>query len=147
MITLISSILKVEPPNATMRLQTLTQTPFPDQPIPVQHVPTVQRYEEPVNVQGASPPSSPPAPAASPPEPHRTPAPGSQVPAQRPQGIRQLSSMLSSAIWDLSSLLEDSPTLSSKQVAELLRSLASRLEYADISLRHPVSQTCPEGGR
>ena len=122
----------------------VTRTPLPDQPIPVQHVPTVQRYEEPVYVQGAYPPSSPPAPAARSPEPHRTPAPGSRVPAQ---SVRQPSFMPSSAIWGLSSFLEDSPTLSSKQVAELLRSLASRLEYADVSLRHPVSQTCPEGGR
>ena len=62
------------PSTETMRSKTLTRTPFPDQPIPVQHVPTVQRYEEPVNVQGAYPPSSPPAPAASSPEPHCTPA-------------------------------------------------------------------------
>ena len=55
--------------------------------------------------------------------------------------------MLSSDIWDLSSLVEDSSTLSSKQVAELFRFLASKVENADISLRHPESQTCPEGGR
>ena len=56
---------------------------------------------------------------ASSPEPHRTPAPSSPVPAQRPRRIRKPNSMLSSDTWDLSSLVENSPTLSSKQVAEL----------------------------
>ena len=133
--------------NALPPLTTLPAQPFPNQPIPVQHAPSVQQYEEPVHVQGTYPPSSPPAPAASSPEPHRTPAASSPVPAQRPQRIRNPNSMLSSDIWDLSSLVEDSPALSSKQVAELLRFLASKVENADISLRHPESQTCPEGGR
>ena len=136
--------------------------PLPVQPIPVQLPPSEQHYEEPVSVQEAYPPTSPhrgnhspppmtprspPAPAAGSPGPQCTPAPSSPVPAQRPQRIRKPNSMLSSDIWDLSSLVEDSSTLSSKQVAELFRFLASKVENADISLRHPESQTCPEGGR
>ena len=155
------------PSNPPLHPQPIPAQPLPVQPIPVQLPPPMQQHEEPVSVQEACPPRSPPAPAASSPGPHstpvpsspvpapaagspgphRTPAPGSPAPAQRPQRIRKPNSMLSSDIWDLSSLVEDSPTLSSKQVAELFRFLASKVENADISLRHPESQTCPEGGR
>ena len=140
------------PPKENMRSESLTRTPLPaqpfhDLPIPVQHAPSEQQYEEPISVQGTYPPSSPPATAASSPEPYRLPAPSSPVPAQRPRRIRKPNSMPSSDTWDLSSLVENSPTLSSKQVTELLRSLASKVEYADISLRHHESQTFPEGGR
>merc|ERR1711895_109686 len=117
------------PTKENMRSKSLTRTPLPAQPftdqpipvehapseqqheepvyvqpIPVQHAPAKQQYEEPVSAQGASPPSSPSAPAASSPEPQRTPAPSSPVPAHRPRRIRRPNSMLNSDTWDLSSL-------------------------------------------
>ena len=80
--------------------------------------PTPASIPSPVATADPEPPSTPPAPGTPP----RT------SPAPRSQRIRRPNSLLHGDTWDLSSLVEYSPTLTSKQVAEMFRLLAIKLE-------------------
>ena len=80
--------------------------------------PTPASLPSPVVTADPEPPSTPPAPGTPP----RT------SPAPRSQRIRRPNSLFHGDTWDLSSLVEYSPTLTSKQVAEMFRLLAIKLE-------------------
>ena len=80
--------------------------------------PTPASIPSPVATADPEPPSTPPAPGTPP----RT------SPAPRSQRIRRPNSLLHGDTWDLSSLVEYSPTLTSKQVAAMFRLLAIKLE-------------------
>ena len=80
--------------------------------------PTPATIPSPVATAGPQPPPTPPAPGTPP----------QTSPAPRPQRIRRPNSLFHGDTWDLSSLVEDSPTLTSRQVAEMFRFLATKME-------------------
>ena len=118
---------------------------FPPAPLPLGHSPMtpsrpVQQqcveadYDE--QVPPMTTPTLPPPPAAARQQPPPTPPPALGTPSQtspapRPQRIKKPSSLLNRDVWDLSSLVEDTPTLTSKQVMELFRFLASKVVVED----------------
>ena len=79
----------------------------------------------------ATPPPSPAADAHPLPPLTPPPAPGTPTqtcPALRPQRTNRPNSLFHGDMWDLSTLVEDFPTLTSRQVVEMLRFMATRLE-------------------
>ena len=87
-------------------------------PIPVPG--TAHTIQDPVSYQAVPTPSAPPTPT-------RPGTPQSPIQSPRPQRNRKPNVRYNEAEWDLGTLVEDSPTLSSKQVMDLLNFLATRL--------------------
>ena len=101
---------------------------------PVQQQCVEADYDE--QVPPMTTPTLPPPPAAARQQPPPTPPPALGTPSQtspapRPQRIKKPSSLLNRDVWDLSSLVEDTPTLTSKQVMELFRFLATKVVVED----------------